>query len=99
MKNTKARRDPSKKTLKRLEGLTSNPEILSRIAELAPALWQEPDTGCNEWARERFRATLGGALLEAAQRSSAQVDVEALWLDLQPRRSTARTRPASNWRV
>jgi len=75
---------PEQKTLKRLEGLTSNPDILSRIAELASVLWQEPDTGWYEWARERFRATLGGALLEAAQRSSAQVDVEALWLDLHP---------------
>lgn len=66
----------------RLLGLCNQPIVLKRIDRLAEALWGEPDEQWYTWARQRFRATLGGALLQACQRSSAQVNTEALWLDL-----------------
>lgn len=72
------------KTKKRLEALTSIPEVVARIAALAPILWDTPDEQWYQWARERFRATLGNALLEAMHRCSSQVDIDGLWVDLDP---------------
>lgn len=73
---------PVQKMRERLEGLVNNPELVEHIAELALDLWQEAGPGWQEWARDRFRATLGGALLEAVHRCSPEVDVDSLWLDL-----------------
>jgi superfamily II DNA or RNA helicase len=73
---------PEQKTRARLEALARDPQVSNRIAEVATVLWQEPDW--NDWARERFRATLGAALLDAFQRCSRQSDIESLWLDLHP---------------
>ncbi len=75
---------PEQKMRERLEGLASNSELVARIAELAVILWQDPKPAWYEWARERFRATLSGALLEAVQRCSSEVDIDSLWLDLHP---------------
>ena len=72
---------PDQKTRVRLGDLAHNNEVSTRIAEIACVLWDTPDW--TDWVRERFRATLGGALLEAFQRASSLFDAESLWLDLE----------------
>jgi hypothetical protein len=57
-------------------------EVVSALERLAPVLWEPPDEGWHRWARERFKSTLGGALLEACQQSCPQMDVSDLYLDL-----------------
>ena len=65
-----------------LHGLASNPEVVSLLANHAWVLWEQPDAAWTEWILGRFKATLGGALLEAACRVCPQIEEGDLLLDL-----------------
>jgi hypothetical protein len=65
-----------------IEELCRSPEVQGRLLELARVLWEPPDAGWHQWTRERFCATLGGALLEACQRLCPQFDAGDLVLDI-----------------
>ncbi|RKH43189.1 DEAD/DEAH box helicase [Corallococcus sp. AB050B] len=65
-----------------IEELCRSPEVQTRLLELARVLWEPPEAGWHQWARERFCATLGGALLEACQRLCPQFDAGDLVLDI-----------------
>jgi hypothetical protein len=59
-------------------------EVISALERLAPMLWEPPDEAWNRWARQRFKSTLGSALMEACQQSCPQMDISDLYLDLEP---------------
>ncbi|QDV37412.1 protein DpdJ [Tautonia plasticadhaerens] len=65
-----------------LLALCRDPAVTRSLESLAPLLWIEPDEGYRAWAAERFKATLGGALLEACQLSCPQLESADLVLDL-----------------
>jgi hypothetical protein len=67
-----------------LRHLTSNPEVVEILADHARVLWEEPDGAWDAWIAGRFKATLGGALLEAAYRMCPQIEEGDLLLDLDP---------------
>lgn len=69
-------------THERLRELTSSSQVQVVLNDLAQILWQQPDDGWHDWAKQRFRATLGGAILEACQQLCPQFDSEDLLLDL-----------------
>jgi hypothetical protein len=69
-------------THERLRELASSAEVQTVLNDLAQILWQLPDDGWHDWARQRFRATLGGAILEACRQLCPQFDSEDLLLDL-----------------
>ena len=71
-------------THERLLELAGTPEVQDVLNDLAQVLWQQPDEGWNDWARQRFQATLGGAILEACRQLCPQFDSEDLLLDLDP---------------
>lgn len=71
-------------THERLRELTAAPEVQDVLNDLAQVLWHQPDEGWNDWARQRFQATLGGAILEACRQLCPQFDSEDLLLDLDP---------------
>lgn len=71
-------------THERLLELAGAPEVQDVLNDLAQVLWQQPDEGWNDWARQRFQATLGGAILEACRQLCPQFDSEDLLLDLDP---------------
>ena len=65
-----------------LASLVADPHVTEALHEVASALWAEPDEGWHAWAAERFRSTLGGALLEACYRLCPQAGEGDLLLDL-----------------
>lgn len=65
----------------RLLDLTDDPAVTTRLVHLATSLWKDPDDGWQKWAAERFAATLGAALLLAADRLCHNVGAEALVVD------------------
>lgn len=66
----------------RLLALCHVPEVQVVLHELATTLWMAPDHDWDRWAVERFKATLGGALLEGCRLVSPQVDIGDLIVDL-----------------
>jgi hypothetical protein len=69
-------------THERLRELCGTPLVQEVLNDLAQILWNPPDADWDKWARERFQATLGGALLEACRQLCPQFDSEDLLLDL-----------------
>lgn len=67
-----------------LLSLTSDPKVVEILADRARVLWEEPDEAWDAWITERFKATLGGALLEAAYRMCPQIEEGDILLDLDP---------------
>jgi hypothetical protein len=59
-------------------------DVVTALGQAARVLWEAPDDAWHRWARDRFTATLGGALMEACQQSCPQMDVSDLVLDLDP---------------
>ena len=59
-------------------------DVVTALGQAARVLWEAPDEGWHRWARERFTATLGGALMEACQQSCPEMDASDLVLDLDP---------------
>ncbi len=75
----------------RLLTLCNKDTVQTILNDLAPVLWSEPNREWDEWAILRFKATLGGALLDACQHLCPQFDAVDLLLDIDsgPRPSDA----------
>lgn len=58
------------------------PEIIERLIELAPLLWENVDDAWEYWARERWRTTLGAALLQACKEITDSNESDDLILDI-----------------
>jgi len=58
--------------------------VVTRLQELAGVLWNPPDAGWCEWARRRYLATLGGALVEACAQLCPEAAVDDLLVDIDP---------------
>lgn len=71
-------------THEKLRELCNTPVVQDVLNDLAQILWNPPNEDWNEWAKRRFKATLGGALLEACRQLCPQFDSEDLLLDLDP---------------
>lgn len=69
-------------THEKLRELCNSPLVQDTLNDLAQILWNPPDENWDEWARQMFRATLGGALLEACRQLCPQFDSGDLLLDL-----------------
>ena len=67
-----------------LQALLHDRAVTDALRRLARALWADPDDEWLRWAAERYKATLGGALLEACIQSCPQLEVGDLYLDLDP---------------
>ncbi len=67
-----------------LLSLCHEPTVQGSLHGLAPLLWAAPDDRWHRWAAERFKSTLGCALLEACQQLCPDMDVADLLLDLDP---------------
>jgi len=67
-----------------LEAICRNDDVIKCLATLAPILWSQPSADWRTWAVERFKATLGSALLEACQLLCPEIDVGELILDIAP---------------
>lgn len=82
-------------THERLRELCNAPLVQEVLNDLVQILWNPPDADWDEWARQRFQATLGGALLEACRQLCPQFDSEDLLLDLDsgPRSPDSPTKP------
>jgi hypothetical protein len=65
-----------------LGALAADAEVAAALHEAASVLWAKPDAAWDAWAAERFRATLGGALLEACYRLCPQAGEGDFLLDL-----------------
>jgi superfamily II DNA or RNA helicase len=68
----------------RLVALTRQDEVHEALRDSARALWEAPDAGWHQWAIERFRSTLGAALLDACTQLSPQAASADLIVDLDP---------------
>ncbi|PAX60539.1 protein DpdJ [Brunnivagina elsteri] len=65
--------------------LLCNADIIqTRLNELAKVLWSEPDEQWHSWTALRFKATVGGALLEACSQLCPHFDLGELILDIEP---------------
>lgn len=67
-----------------LQNLCHDQAVSRALRRLARALWAPPDEGWSRWAAERYKATLGGVLLEACIQSCPQLEAGDLYLDLDP---------------
>jgi hypothetical protein len=68
----------------RLLALCRTDTIQIILNDLASVLWSEPDEEWHTWAALRFKATLGGALLDACNQLCPHFDVGDLILDIDP---------------
>lgn len=69
--------------------------VRDRLITLSRHLWMSPDEGFEHWLRQRLKATLGAALLDACYRLVPQFQTGDLLLDIDsgPRPATAPTLP------
>jgi hypothetical protein len=56
--------------------------VTDSISNLARVLWEPPDQQWQQWAGDRFKASVGGALLEACVQSCPQMEAGDLYLDI-----------------
>jgi DEAD/DEAH box helicase/Helicase conserved C-terminal domain len=68
----------------KLLSLCNTNTIQTILNDLAKVLWSEPDEDWRKWAIWRFKATLGGALLDACGQLCPQFDFGDLILDMEP---------------
>jgi len=71
-------------THEKLRELCNAPLVQDVLNDLAQILWNPPDASWDEWAKQRFSTTLGGAFLEACRQLCPQFDSGDLLLDLDP---------------
>jgi ATP-dependent helicase Lhr and Lhr-like helicase len=71
-------------THERLRTLCNTQLVQDVLNDLAQILWHSQDERWDQWAKQRFSATLGGALLEACRQLCPQFDSGDLLLDLDP---------------
>ena len=70
------------KVQRALLSLTSDRQVVQILAEHTHVLWADPGHEWDLWIARRFKATLGGALLEACYRMCPQIEEGDLLLDL-----------------
>lgn len=58
--------------------------VQDTLKVLGRTLWEDPDISWQEWARERFKATLGSALLQACLQITPDIESGDLLLDIDP---------------
>ena len=90
------------KVHQKLLDLFGDPIVTAVLHDLAPLLWEAPDQGWEAWARERFMATLGNALLQACYQVSDKFEAGELYLDIDagprpPHLSGETSPPAEIW--
>ena len=68
----------------RLLDLCHQEEVQTVLNDRASVLWSNPDENWYRWVEWRFKATLGGALLEACSQLCPQFDTLDLILDIDP---------------
>lgn len=71
-------------THERLLTLCQDTTVTDALGDLARVLWEEPDEAWHRWAALRFKATLGGALLEACFQLCPLAESGDLILDINP---------------
>jgi hypothetical protein len=75
--------DPPRQRLHQaLAALAHDPAVTQRLIALAPVLWSDPDDSWQQWAAQRFAATLGAATLEGANRLCHDIGAQNLVLDI-----------------
>jgi len=67
-----------------LQNLCHDRAVTAALRRLARALWAPPDAAWTRLAAERYKATMGGVLLEACTQSCPQLEAGDLYLDLDP---------------
>jgi len=78
-----------------LRDLCHQSEVAETLTALAQVLWSDADEGWNELGAERFRAALGGALLQACYQSCQDTQAGNLYLDLDPGPRPPHSEPTS----
>lgn len=58
--------------------------VTDELLRLSSVLWQDPGTEWDDWAQNRFKATLGAALLQASLNISSEFGSGDLRLDIDP---------------
>lgn len=77
--------DAIPRRLRELRDLFGHAGIIEVLHQVARVLWEEIGEEWEDWLRVRFKATLGAALLDAAQNLAPQIGGGSLILDLQVR--------------
>ena len=67
-----------------LRHLLQNPTVLDVLYSNSSLLWEDPDDSWNEWLTEKFKVTLGAALLDSIQSLCPDLSAEDLILDIHP---------------
>lgn len=62
--------------------LSQDNAVVHTIHDLAPVLWQQPDLGWHDWARERWKTTFASSLLQACKEVTNQFDNNDLIFDI-----------------
>ena len=73
---------PRQRLHQALAELAHDPTVTQRLTALAPVLWSDPDDSWQQWAAQRFAATLGAAVLEGANRLCRDIGAQNLVLDI-----------------
>jgi hypothetical protein len=73
---------PRQRLYQALAALTQDPGATQRLVGHAPVLWSDPDDSWQQWAAQRFAATLGAAVLEGANRLCSDTGAQNLVLDI-----------------
>lgn len=78
-----------------LEQLLHEPLVADALRRHAPVLWEEPNDSWNPWLTQKFKTTLGAAILDGIQQVCSDLDAGDLLLDVEPgpRPPTATARP------
>jgi len=67
-----------------LSGLIQEQAVLEELHKAAQALWEKPDERWRVWLEDKFKVTLGGALLEVAQQLCPEIGITDLIADIAP---------------
>lgn len=62
--------------------LSQDNTIMNVLHDIAPVLWQQPDTAWRLWTRERWRTTFAASLLQACKEVTNQFDNNELIFDI-----------------
>lgn len=65
-----------------LLALSKNEMVMKVMHEIAPVLWNSPDTEWKKWAKERWKVTFASAILQACKEITNQFDNNELIFDL-----------------
>ncbi|MES9738553.1 protein DpdJ [Peribacillus frigoritolerans] len=65
-----------------LYALSQDDNIKRVLHDIAPVLWQQPDTSWHLWARERWKTTFAASLLQACKEVTNQFDDNELIFDI-----------------